>query len=128
MLIRKTLIITGCALNIVWGTMHLVNTAPVVRKFGALSVENGHVITMEWINEGATLLFIGILVLLVTIFSKENNRSLKIVYFVSGMMMFALAIISFFTGFNIDFLPYKLCVPFFIASGTLFLQGAFQKR
>jgi hypothetical protein len=123
----KILIFIGCTLNIVWGIMHIINTIPVVNNFGNISIDNRNVITMEWINEGATLIFIGILVIIVTILTKESNKTLKLVYLISGIMMFILAIISFFTGFKIDFLPYKLCVPFFITSGILIFQGSLKK-
>lgn len=124
---RKFLIIIGCSLNIIWGSMHIINTNPVVNNFGNISIDNRNVITMEWINEGATLIFIGILVLLVTILSKDNNNTLQLVYLISGLMMFILAVISFFTGFNINFLPYKLCVPLFLTTGVFILQGAVRK-
>ena len=82
---------------------------------------------MEWINEGFTLIFIGLLVLIVTIVNKENNKTLKIVYIASSIMLFSMAILSIFTGFNINFIPFKLCPVIFSVSGILILQGAFRK-
>jgi hypothetical protein len=123
---RKALIILGGVLNIAWGVAHMVPTGSVVSGFGAISGDNKNIITMEWINEGLTLIFIGVLVLLVTVVAGENNKTRKIVYLASAAMLFSMAVLSLFTGFNIDFLPYKLCPFIFSLSGILILQGAFR--
>jgi CHASE2 domain-containing sensor protein len=124
---RKQLIIIAGLLNIIWGVSHLFPTNSVVNDFGNISIDNKRIILMEWINEGFTLIFIGLLVLLVTIFNKENNKTLKIVYTASSIMLFSMAILSLFTGFKIDFIPYELCPVIFSVSGILILQGAFKK-
>jgi CHASE2 domain-containing sensor protein len=126
-LIRKALIISGSLLNIIWGVAHLFPTNSVVNDFGNISLDNKRIILMEWINEGFTLIFIGLLVLIVTIVNKENNKTLKIVYIASSIMLFSMAILSIFTGFNINFIPFKLCPVIFSVSGILILQGAFRK-
>ena len=45
-------------LLVVWGVSHLFPTKNVVKGFGNISLDNQRVITMEWINEGATLVLI----------------------------------------------------------------------
>lgn len=124
---RKVLIISGSLLNIIWGVAHLFPTNSVINNFGNISIDNRRIILMEWINEGFTLIFIGLLVLIVTIVNKENNKTLKTVYFASSILLFSMAILSIFTGFNIDFIPFKLCPVIFSFSGILILQGAFKK-
>ncbi len=124
---RKTLIITGGVLNILWGASHLFPVNSVVSGFGSITNDNKNIILMEWINEGMTLIFIGVLIVLVTVASGENNKTVKIVYLCSSIMLFAMAVLSLFTGFNIDFLPFKLCPVIFSVSGVLILQGVFRK-
>ncbi|HEX2955494.1 MAG TPA: hypothetical protein VHO70_01610 [Chitinispirillaceae bacterium] len=124
---RKLLVITGGILNILWGVAHLIPTSSVVNGFGNSTLDNKRIILMEWINEGFTLIFIGVLVLAVTITNKENSRTLKVVYITASSMLFAMAILSLFTGFQIDFVPFKLCPVIFSFSGLLILQGAFRK-
>jgi CHASE2 domain-containing sensor protein len=124
---RKLLIIFGGLLNILWGVAHLFPTNSVINNFGNISIDNKKIILMEWINEGFTLIFIGLLVLAVTIANKENNKTLKIVYIAASIMLFSMAILSLFTGFQIDFIPFKLCPVIFSVSGILILQGAFRK-
>jgi hypothetical protein len=55
------LYLAGAVLG-VWGVAHLFPTRNVVNGFGAITQDNRRVITMEWINEGATLIFIGVLI------------------------------------------------------------------
>ncbi len=124
---RKALIIIGGALDVVWGISHLFPTSSVVQGFGNLSSDNKNIILMEWINEGLTLIFMGVLVILAAATAKENCKTLKIVYFSSALMLFSMAILSLFTGFNINFIPFKLCPIIFSFSGILILQGAFKK-
>ena len=49
-----------------WGAAHLFPTRSVVSGFGNISKDNQRIVAMEWINEGATLSFMGILVAAVT--------------------------------------------------------------
>jgi hypothetical protein len=124
---RKLLIVVGGSLNILWGISHLFPTVSVVNGFGDISVDNKRIILMEWINEGFTLIFIGLLVLIVTIISKGNSKTLRFVYIASSIMLFSMAILSLLTGFKIDFIPFRLCPIIFSLSGILILQGAFRK-
>ena len=127
-MIKKILIILGSLLIIIWGTAHLLPTSSVVNGFGNISIDNIRIIQMEWINEGLTLIFIGLLVSLVTIFGNTVTITKKIVYITSAIMLFSMAILSLFTGFKIDFIPFKVCPIIFSVSGVFILQGAFSKK
>lgn len=124
-MVRKTLILIGGFFTAAWGIAHLFPTKNVVKGFGDISVDNARIITMEWMNEGFTLIFIGLLTIVVTLVSQGNQKVTKMVYWLSFIMLEAMAILSLFTGFKIDFLPYKLCPVIFTISGLLILQGAF---
>jgi CHASE2 domain-containing sensor protein len=126
-MVKKLLVIIGGLLNVAWGAAHLFPTAAVVKGFGNISLDNRRIIFMEWINEGLTLIFIGLLVFFITILNKETGREIKIVYTAAAIMLFSMAILSLFTGFKIDFVPFKLCPIIFTGSGLLILQGAFKK-
>jgi CHASE2 domain-containing sensor protein len=126
-MLRKVLVITGGSLNIAWGISHLFPTYSVAAGFGKITADNRNIILMEWINEGLTLIFIGVLVVLVTALTKEINKTIKTVYAASAAMLFSMAVLSLFTGFNIDFIPFKLCPVIFSLSGILILQGVWRK-
>jgi hypothetical protein len=127
-MIRKLLVYFGGLLLIIWGVSHLIPTNNVVRGFGNITIDNIQIIKMEWINEGLTLIFIGLLTIAVTLVSDFNNKVTKTAYVLSFIMLAAMSVLSLFTGFKINFLPFKLCPLIFMASGLLILQGIFHKR
>jgi len=120
---RKNLVFLGGSLCLIWGIAHLIPTGNVMKGFGNISVDNFHIINMEWINEGLTLIFIGLLTIVATITSKNETRVIKAVYFLAFIMLMAMSVLSLFTGFKIDFLPFRLCPFIFTVSGLLILQG-----
>jgi hypothetical protein len=107
-----------------WGIAHLFPTRTVVKGFGAISEDNRKTITMEWINEGATLIFTGGLIALVTIVDYSAPVS-KAVYLYIVFFLNVLSAISLFTGFRIHSLPFRLCPFIFTGSSILILLGMF---
>ena len=51
----------GSAIIFTWGVGHLIPTRSVVTGFGDLTPDSRRIITMEWMAEGLTLCFIGVL-------------------------------------------------------------------
>ena len=118
----QTLLYIGAALTIIWGIAHLFPTKSVVQGFGDISIDNKHIITMEWIIEGVALMFIGTLVGAVTLVDPDSKVS-AVVYALSICGLMALALVSLFTGFRVNFLPYRLCPFIFTASALLIFIG-----
>jgi hypothetical protein len=83
---------------------------------------------MEWINEGLTLIFIGLLVITVTYIDSTDVKAKKGVYVLSAIMLVSMAVLSVFTGFRIDFIPFRLCPFIFTLSAILLLVGASKKQ
>lgn len=119
---NEILFYIGGATAFLWGVTHLFPTRNVVKGFGAITLDNQRIITMEWITEGATLIFLGILTMLITALYPLTDFS-KTIYWAIIIMLLALAGISLFTGFKVNFLPYKLCPFIFTASATLIWLG-----
>jgi hypothetical protein len=117
------LLYLGAGLTILWGISHLIPTKNIVNGFGDISQDNRHIITMEWIIEGVSLIFIGVLVAVVTIIN-PNTLVSNAVYIVSLIGLIVLAIVALFTGFNVKFLPFKLCPFILTISAVLILIGA----
>lgn len=124
----KILFVIAGLLNILWGAAHLVFTGSVVRGFGNISLDNSRIIFMEWINEGLTLIFIGVLVIIVAFVDGLDLRIKKAVYVVSAIMLLVMAVVSLFTGFRIDFIAFRLCPFIFTLSAILLLIGAAKKQ
>ena len=120
----QILLYIGSALTVIWGIANLFPTKSVVQGFGDISIDNKRIITMEWIIEGITLIFIGVLVGAVTVVDATNMVS-TVVYSISICGLLVLALVSLFTGFRIRFLPFRLCPFIFTASALLIFIGAF---
>jgi hypothetical protein len=116
------LVYIGAGLTTLWGIGHLIPTKSTVAGFGEISEDNKRIITMEWINEGVTLIFIGVVVAAVT-FLDPGSIATFAVYLISIIALVVLALISLFTGFKINFLPFKLCPIIFSISAVLIFLG-----
>jgi hypothetical protein len=118
------LLYTASVFLIIWGIAHLFPTTSVVRGFGDISKDNKRIITMEWIIEGVTLIFTGLLIGLLTILNPDNKIS-SVLFILIVVLLIVLAIISFLTGFRVKFLPYKLCPFVLMAAAIMILIGEF---
>lgn len=116
------LVYAGAALTAIWGAAHLLPAGAVVKGFGAISEDNRRIITMEWIVEGVTLIFIGVLVASAAFIDPAGVLA-KAVWVLSAAVLIVLAVVSLFTGFKVHFLPFKLCPFIFIVSAILILAG-----
>jgi hypothetical protein len=114
------LTVIGALLTVLWGVAHLFPTKNVVKGFGDISKDNKHIITMEWINEGATLIFLGSLVIISLIVTGAPVQYINISV---SVMLLVLSLISLFTGFKVKFLPFKLCPIIFTASAICLVIG-----
>ncbi len=119
-----TLCYLGGATACLWGIAHLVPTPKVVAAFGSINDDNRHIITMEWITEGAMLIFIGTLVVVETVVD-HSARAARAAYIVSAVGLVGLAIVSLLSGFKVKLLPFKLCPVIFATSAALILAGGF---
>ena len=117
------LLYLGSGLTVLWGISHLIPTKDIVKDFGDISEDNRHIITMEWIVEGVSLIFIGALVTVVTIIN-PNTLVSNAVYIVSVIGLIGLAVVALFTGFKVNFIPFKLCPFILTISAVLILLGA----
>jgi hypothetical protein len=82
-----------------------------------------HLIVMEWIVEGVSLIFIGLLVAVVTLIDRSSTVS-RVIYWVCFTELNVLSIVSLFTGFKVGFLPFKLCPVIFTGSSVLIVLGS----
>ncbi len=121
-MIQLVFLYVGAGLISFWGIAHLFPTKSVVEGFGEITLDNRRIITMEWIIEGVSLIFIGLLVATVTFIDSLGAVS-KAVYVLSIMGLVALAIVSVFTGYKVNFIPFKLCPFIFTGSAALIFVG-----
>ncbi len=105
-----------------WGIAHLVVTESIVRGFGDISRDNARIITMEWIVEGVSLVFIAAVVIAAASIDRTSAVS-RSLFWLCFIMLDTLSVISLLTGFKIKFLPFKLCPVIFTTASVLILLG-----
>jgi hypothetical protein len=123
-MLNQIFLYVGSGVIFLWGVGHIIPTRSVVKDFGEISKDNRLIITMEWIAEGITLCFIGVLVALVTIFGGLENHVTHIVVRASAVMLIVLAFVSSATGARTSIAPMKLCPRIKSGVALLFILGA----
>ena len=118
------LLYIGSAVITVWGIAHIVPTRNVVNGFGQISEDNKRIITMEWVAEGLTLCFIGLLVLFVTILGDSQDDVSLIVYRASAGMLIVMAIWTALTGARTPIITIKICPFVKTIVAILFILGS----
>lgn len=114
----------GCILLIVWSIVHLAPTKAVVREFGPLDSDNSRQVIMGWLIEGLTLLFVGVMVLLLLLFKEPDNGATLMVLRISSGYLFILAVVSYIVGNRTDLLPLKASPYVKCAVAAMFLSAA----
>ena len=122
-MISDILLYVGAGVITLWGIAHIIPTKSVVNGFGQISQDNKRIITMEWVAEGLTLCFIGLLVLFVTLWGGSQNEASAIVYRTCAAMLVVMAILTASTGARTSILPIKICPAVKIAVAILFILG-----
>lgn len=121
---NDTLLYAGSIVITLWGIAHVVPTKSIVNNFGSILEDNKRILTMEWIAEGLTLCFIGLLVAFVTIFNGSQNPIAITVYTISALMLIIMAGLTLFTGAKTSKAPIKICPVVKITVSVLFLLGS----
>jgi len=114
----------GSIIVILWGIAHIVPTRPVVKGFGPISEDNRRIITMEWIAEGLTLCFIGVLVLCVSIWAGRQNPISILVYRLCALMLLLMAGLTALTGARTAILAIRICPLVKASVAVLFFLGS----
>ena len=122
-MLNQVLLFTSSGLIIIWGIAHLIPTKAIVAGFGSISDDNKRIITMESIAEGITLVFLGVLVVLVTIVGGSENVVSQTVVWASAIMLFVMALLTLMTGARTALLPYKICPVVKTVVALLFIIG-----
>ena len=115
---------SGSLISILWGVAHIIPTKPVVKGFGKISEDNKRIIQMEWIAEGLTLCFLGVLVLLISMSGGDANPVSLIVYRASAAMLLVMAGLTSLTGARTSIIPIKICPVVKTAIAILFFLGS----
>jgi len=124
MFTRYVLVSIGSMVITLWGIAHLLPTKSVVSGFGTISGDNRKIITMEWIAEGLTLCFLGLLVLIVTLYAGPQNLVSVLVYRATAWMLVVMAGVTFVTGAKTSITVIKVCPLVKSIVAILFFLGS----
>lgn len=120
---QAALLYGGSAAIALWGISHLVPTRSVVSGFGPISKENARIIAMEWLAEGLTLTFLGMLVAITAARLGPDAEATHLVARACALMLLVLAAVSALTGARTSVLPMKLCPYVKSAVAVAFLSA-----
>ena len=121
---NETLLYIGSIVIILWGIAHIIPTKAIVSGFGEISEDNRKVLTMELIAEGLTLIFLGVLPLLMTLLVGIQNRTAGIVYMACAVMLLVMAVLTSMTGARTATIWYKLCPVIKTVVAVLFILSS----
>jgi hypothetical protein len=119
--VTTALLIVSAVMLAAWGIAHALATRGVVGGFAEISQDNRRVVVMEWLNESILLLFIAALLLVVALLGVDTTGTWVLVVCVVALN--AMSVLSLFTGFRINFLPYRLCPPIFTGTSLLVIAA-----
>lgn len=103
------LVFVGSAIIFVWGVGHVIPTWSVVAGFGELTPDNRRILIMEWVAEGLTLCFLGVLAALVVGVGGLAHPAGRVTVRTAAAMLFVLAGLSAATGAKTSVGPMKAC-------------------
>ena len=121
---NDTLIYIGSAIIIIWGIAHLIPTKQIIKGFGEISADNKKILAMELITEGLTLIFLGVLPILITTWGDSQSLTAHIAYFTEAGMLLVMAVVTQFTGSRTPVFWYKLCPAVKIITAAFFVLGS----
>ena len=103
-----------------WGVSHVVPTRQVVAGFGDISEDNRRIITMEWVAEGLSFVFVAVLIVAVTWSGETLEAAEDLVYRVSSGFLVAIGVWTAMTGARTGVIWFKACpVVMSISAGLL---------
>lgn len=124
-MINDILIYSGSFLTILWGIIHVIPNKKVMDAIGKKNWEMREIVLMEWILEGITLIFVGILVFLINYYGEGPNVACHIVFRSSAAMLASMATWTLITGTITSFKPLKICPFIKLIAGSLIFFGSY---
>jgi len=118
------LLYIGSVIIILWGVAHIIPTKNIVKGFGEITADNKKILTMEVIAEGLTLIFIGVLPMLITILAGPDQTASAIVYLACAVMLIIMAVVTALTGSRTTTIWYKVCPAVKTIVAVLYILGA----
>ena len=109
---------------VLWGVAHIAPTRSVASSFGSLSVDNRRVLIMEWVAEGFTHIFVGLLVILMTALEGPFAAGSAVVYRAAAAFFALLVVWTAVTGARTPVIWYRICLVVLTAAAALLVAAS----
>ena len=107
-----------------WGVSHIIPTREVVAGFGDISTDNRHIITMEWVAEGLSFIFVAGLIAVVTLSSAVLEPAEDLIYRVTPAFLLTIGVWTAMTGARTKVMWFKMCPVVMSASSALLIAAS----
>lgn len=114
----------AAALVFLWGASHVIPTRQVVAGFGDIGVDNRRIITMEWVAEGLSFMFVGVLVAVVAASGGVSEAGADLVYRVVPGFLLVIGIWTAMTGARTKVIWFKMCPVVMTVSSALLITAS----
>ena len=108
-----------------WGVSHIIPTKQVVAGFGDISQDNRRIITMEWVAEGLSFMFVAALIVAVTWSGDTLEAAEDLVYRVSSGFLLTIGVWTAMTGARTGVIWFKACPVVMSVSSGLLIASSF---
>jgi hypothetical protein len=119
------LVYIGGAVLVAWGAAHVIATRSVLSLYGELSTDNRRVWVMEWVAEGFTHIFVGLLLVILTALEGAAAPGSAVVY--RSCAAFELVLVGWTaaTGARTPYVWYRICLIVLSVVAGLLLIASF---
>jgi hypothetical protein len=123
--LKQALLYATSGLTVIWGIAHIVPTGIATRAVEPLSPDNRRNLAMEWVAEGLTLIFLGILLVAITAEAGPAAPSSILVYRLTAGMLAALAVLAHVRRAGSPIVPPRLGTAANLLLAALLLIAAY---
>ncbi len=120
-----TLALVAAGIVFLWGVSHIIPTRQVVAGFGDISEDNRRIITMEWVAEGLSFMFVAVLIVAVAWSSNTLEAAEDLVYRVSSGFLITIGVWTAMTGARTGVIWFKACPVVMSVSSGLLITASF---
>jgi hypothetical protein len=118
------LIYAGACIAAAWGGAHALPVRRVVAGFEPLTEENRRILTMAWIAEALTLVFLGVLAAVVAPAAAAGDQMGRLVCSACAGMLIVMAVWTRLTGGRTGRLAMRVCPLVKTVAAALLWAGA----
>lgn len=120
-----TLALVAAGIVFLWGVSHIIPIRQVVAGFGDISEDNRRIITMEWVAEGLSFMFVAVLIVAVAWSSNTLEAAEDLVYRVSSGFLITIGVWTAMTGARTGVIWFKACPVVMSVSSGLLITASF---